>query len=162
MSLREGQRELRKNMEQMSRVTMASKPWTLPGVILDVSRNGMEFTLGESVYPGTTLKIEMPGVSAKVKVTYCRPDGMNRYRVGGLTLDVRGSLPSQHLEHDLIGFYVLGQGLVPSEIFQVQAHLRLCDTCRQVVNAMETRLLLKPASASLRPTFSAASSSLDG
>jgi hypothetical protein len=161
MSLRDGQRELRQNMEQMSRVTMASRHWTLPGVVRDVSRSGIELTLGESVDPGTTLKIEMPGVTAEVKVTYCRPDGINRYRVGALTLDVRGSLTPQHLEYDLMGFYALGQGLVPSESFQVQAHLKICDACRQVVKAMETRMLLSPAAAGLRPTVSAVPSSLD-
>jgi len=111
----------------------------------------MELTLGESVQVGTPLKIEMPGVSADAKVTYCRPDGAKRFRVGVLALDVHSSAPSQHPARDLMAFYALGCGLVPAETLQLQAHLRTCSVCRQAVDAMESVMMPLIASVGRRP-----------
>ena len=135
MGSKDRQRDVQQNTEQMSRVTIASRTWTIPGVIREVSRSSMELTLGEPVPIGTPLKIE----------------GANRFRVGVLTLDVRSSEASQHPAQNLMAFYALGRGLIPAEKFQVLAHLRTCSACRHAVDAMESVLVPSTTSIGLRP-----------
>ena len=151
MGSKDLQREVQHHTEQMSRVTIASRTSTLPGVIREVSRNNMELTLGESANIGSPLKVEMPGVSAGMKVTYCRPDGAKRFRVGVQALDVRSSTPLQHPARDLIAFYALGRGLVPSETLQILAHLKNCSVCGHAVDAMEWVLMPLKTSVARRP-----------
>jgi len=151
MGSKDRHREVQHNTEQMSRVTIASRDSTLPGVIREVSRSSMELMLGESVHIGTPLKIEMPGVFADTRVTYCRPDGAKRFRVGVLALDIRSSTPSQHPPRDLMAFYAIGRGLVPAETMQVMAHLRTCSACRHALDAMESVLMASTTCVGLRP-----------
>jgi hypothetical protein len=148
MGSKDRRREVRYTTEQMSRVTIVSSAATVPAVICDVSRTGMSFTIGEPLDVGAVLKIDLPSVSAAVEVKYCQADGPGRYRVGVLTRDVQSISPPQlHLAQDLMAFYALGRGLVPSETMQVQAHLKLCRPCREGVVAMES--VLYPSTAGL-------------
>ena len=98
----------------------------------------MRLTVGSPLSPGTILKVEMPGVSAEVEVKHCQPNGLNRYRAGVLTLTVDTTVsPSVHLPLNVMAFYALDRGLVPSETIHVQAHLRACIACARDVASMD-------------------------
>jgi hypothetical protein len=143
--------EVRYATEQMSKLTIVGTSSTMPAVICDVSRNGMQLTIGQPLGVGVSLKIELISVSADVEVKYCQPDGPGRYRVGVLTRDIQSVSGLQtHLAQDLMAFYAIGRGLVPSESMEVQAHLRTCTQCREGVGEMESILYPTMAHPGLR------------
>lgn len=144
MGPKDRHREILHKAEQMSRVTESIKVSPSPAVVREVSRSGMELTMSVPVQAGMILRIEMPCVSAKVEVTSCRQKGAN-YRVSVLTLDMQSTMSAQqHVELDILAFYALGHGLVPSETMQVQAHLKKCSACQQTVRAMDQALHPSP------------------